>query len=80
MRRRNERIACAAVAHRFGELAPVPFLCECSDDRCDEILRMPLPLYRAVREQGDHLTAPGHQVDAETIVRVREHCWIYESR
>jgi hypothetical protein len=77
MRRRNERIARAARAHRFGEAAPVPFLCECSDDHCVEILRMPLALYRDAREAADFLAAPGHEVDDAEIARVREHCWLF---
>ncbi|MGZ4291479.1 MAG: hypothetical protein ACXVQQ_02675 [Gaiellaceae bacterium] len=77
MCRRNARIAAAATAHRFEETAPVPFLCECSDERCTEILRMPLGLYRRARDGGDYLVAPGHQVEAARIVRVREHCWVY---
>ena len=45
-RDRNERIAAAAKRHHFDRDLPVPFLCECSDERCDELLRMTLHAYR----------------------------------
>ena len=76
-RRRNARIASSAAANHFDEDLPVPFLCECSDERCTEILRMPLRLYSVARAGGDFLVAPGHQVETARIVRVREHCWVY---
>lgn len=78
-RRRNARIAASASAHRFDDELPVPFLCECSDERCTEILRMPLGLYNLARAGGDFLVAPGHQVETARIVRVREHCWVYRA-
>lgn len=76
-RRRNERIAGAALLHRFGADAPVPFLCECSDERCVELIRMPLSAYRTARDGGHYLTAAGHQVAGATLVRIRETCWLY---
>ena len=76
-RARNERIASAAARHRFDREAPVPFLCECSDGRCEELLRMTIDRYRAARAAADFLVAPGHQVDEAEIVRVTDGCWLY---
>ena len=76
-RARNARIAAAARRHRFDREAPVPFLCECSDDRCEELVRMTLDRYAAIRDGADYLVAPGHQVDDAEIVRVTEACWLY---
>ena len=42
IRKRNQRIAGAALLHRFDPSAHVPFLCECTDDRCEEIVRLTL--------------------------------------
>ena len=76
---RNDRIALSARTHHFDDVALVPFLCECSDDRCSELLRMPLAVYRAARQGGDFLTAPGHQVDGAAIVRIKDCCWLHRS-
>ena len=78
-RERNERIAAAAARHHFGRDVPVPFLCECSDVRCQEFLRMTLQVYRGARSGGDYLVAPGHRVEAATIVRIKELCWLYRN-
>jgi hypothetical protein len=76
-RARNERIAAAARRHHFDHEAPVPFLCECSDDRCEELVRMTLARYGTIREAADYLVAPGHQVNDAEIVRVTDACWLY---
>jgi len=80
VRARNERIASSARRHRFDRDARVPFLCECSDDRCGELLRLTLEEYAVARDGADHLVAPGHQVDGARIVRVKESCWMYRAR
>lgn len=77
-RERNERIAAAAARHHFDRDVPVPFLCECSADGCQELLRMTLHDYREARSGGDYLAAPGHQVDHAKIVRIKELCWLYQ--
>jgi hypothetical protein len=77
MRARNERIAAAARHNRFDESLAVPFLCECNDSRCECLLRLTLVEYGSAREVADHIAAPGHQVDAAKIVRVRDGCWLY---
>ena len=76
-RERNERIAGAARRHHFDRLAPVPFLCECDDPGCAEVMRMTLDMYAKARDASDYLTVPGHQVDGARIVRVRDACWLF---
>ncbi|HVU77349.1 MAG TPA: hypothetical protein VHC67_07190 [Gaiellaceae bacterium] len=78
-RERNERIAASAVEHHFDPEAPAAFLCECSDPRCEELLRMTLSAYRSARAGGDYVVAPGHQVDDARIVRIKEACWLYRA-
>jgi hypothetical protein len=78
-RERNERIAAAAARHHFDLEALVTFLCECSDSRCEELLRLTLPAYRGARGGGDYLVAPGHQVDDARIVRIKDACWLYRA-
>ena len=77
VRARNQRIAAAAQRHKFDRDALVPFLCECSDNRCEELLRVRLDTYAAARSEGDYLAAPGHQIDGTKVVRVRDGFWLY---
>jgi hypothetical protein len=59
----NEHIGAAAGA--YGIDAPVPFICECADARCSEIVRMTLEQYEEVRAESRHfLNVPGHQAAA----------------
>ena len=76
-RARNERIAEAARSHRFDHTAAVPFICECSEARCEQLVRLRLVDYARVREACDHLTAPGHQIEGANIVRVKEGVWLH---
>jgi hypothetical protein len=56
----NEHISAAAGA--YGIDAPVPFICECADARCSEIVRMTREEYEEVRAGSRHfLNVPGHQ-------------------
>ena len=56
----NEHIGAAAGA--YGIDAPVPFICECADACCSEIVRMTLEEYEEVRADSRHfLNIPGHQ-------------------
>ena len=58
----NDRIARGAVRHRFDRAARVPFLCECDDWRCAELIRLTLPEYELGRRSGDFLVVAGHAV------------------
>jgi hypothetical protein len=60
----NERINAAAGA--YGMDTPVPFLCECADPRCVEIVRLELDQYEEIRADSRHfLNVPGHQRAAQ---------------
>ena len=63
----NERIRRSAELVDFEEA--VPFLCECSQSTCTEIVRLSLETYREVSEGGQtFILRPGHE-DA-TVERV----------
>lgn len=74
------RIAYTARQHRFDPTIPVPFICECSDDRCDELIRLTLSEYTDARNASDFLVAPGHQVENADIVRLKDGVWLYRVR
>lgn len=48
-REANDEIESAAVRHHLGADGAVPFICECSDRRCFEIILLTLDQYRRVR-------------------------------
>jgi hypothetical protein len=77
MRARNSRIASAARRHRFDREAPVPFLCECDHEGCEELVRLRLADYELARGSADNIVAPGHQIDGAKIVRVKDGWWLY---
>lgn len=59
----NEGIRDAAEEHRIE--GPIPFVCECADPTCRELLRLLLAEYAEVRSNPRHfLNAPGHHVAA----------------
>jgi hypothetical protein len=68
-REANERIARTADEQGIHEI--VPFICECADERCSEILQLSLEEYESVRADGTlFLNAPGHQRAARGAARV----------
>jgi hypothetical protein len=59
-REANERIEAAA--DKLALVGPVPFICECPERRCMEIIRLTLEAYEAVRQHSRwFFNAPGHQ-------------------
>jgi hypothetical protein len=59
-REANEHISAAAGV--YGIDSPVPFICECADARCSQIVRLTRDQYEEVRADSRHfLNAPGHQ-------------------
>lgn len=65
----NERISAAAGA--YGIDTPVPFICECPDAGCSEIVRLTLEQYEEIRADSRHfLNVPGHQAAAENTSEV----------
>jgi hypothetical protein len=58
-RHANERIQQAADLNGYTGL--VPFICECAEERCTEIIRLSLADYEDVRSQPRRfVVAPGH--------------------
>lgn len=59
-RHENERIE--ATAETMALLGRVPFICECADAECAEIVRLTLDEYEAVREHPRRFfNFPGHE-------------------
>jgi hypothetical protein len=53
----NERIGAAAGA--YGSDIPIPFICECADPACSEIVLLELGQYEEIRADSRHfLNAP----------------------
>jgi hypothetical protein len=56
----NERIAETAAEQGIDDL--VPFVCECAEPRCTEIIQLSLDAYESVRsESAQFLNARGHE-------------------
>jgi hypothetical protein len=63
-RQANERINAAAGAYDMD--TAVPFLCECADPNCLEIVRLELDQYEEIRADSRHfLNVPGHERAAQ---------------
>jgi ribulose 1,5-bisphosphate synthetase/thiazole synthase len=63
-RNANERIGAAAGA--YDVKMPIPFICECADPTCMEIVRLDLDQYEEVRANSRHfLNIPGHETVAQ---------------
>lgn len=73
----NERIAAAALSHRFDRLTAVPFICECADVECSELLRLTLDELAGARKLGATVVAPGH-APGGTSVHSEAGYWIVD--
>ncbi|MDX6509369.1 MAG: hypothetical protein QOG81_1121 [Gaiellaceae bacterium] len=70
-REANEHIAERADAYGVDGL--IPFICECAEETCTEIVRLTPDEYAHVRSDGAHfLNAHGHVVAAQGHARVVE--------
>jgi hypothetical protein len=70
-RNANERIESRARELDFPH--SVPFLCECGDPACHEIVRLRLEAYESVRDEPTHFfVSPGHESVAGASDRVIE--------
>jgi hypothetical protein len=63
VRSSNVRIAAAARGFRFADTDTVPFLCECSDDGCQQFVPVALRVYDALLVRREWLLADGHVAD-----------------
>jgi hypothetical protein len=63
-RNANEGISEAAEAVEMEDR--VPFICECADPACREIVQLSMPEYRKIREDPRlFLNVPGHEASAQ---------------
>ena len=63
----NERIA--EKGRELGWRFPVPFLCECSEQRCFGRVELTLEEYKRVRSHPQrYLTLPGHEVQDSFLI------------
>jgi hypothetical protein len=66
-REANERIA--EKARQLELQTPIPFLCECSDERCFERIVLPLGDYEEARSDPQrYLTIAGHEVAGALVI------------
>jgi hypothetical protein len=65
-REANERIRGAAAAHGVAER--VPFICECADPGCTQILQLSLAEYEMIRAHRRFLHAVGHHTGEHEMV------------
>lgn len=76
------RIANDEIAAKGSELGwqfPVPFLCECSNQRCFTRLELTLEAYAELRSHPSrYLIAPGHEITDAFVIEEREHLAVAE--
>jgi hypothetical protein len=71
-REANEKLEDKVVELSLTE-ARTPYLCECEDDRCTEIIRLTMPEYEAVRSKPrQFVIIPGHDSSPGRIVAAHE--------
>jgi hypothetical protein len=64
-RRANEGIADTAYEFDVGDQR-IPFICECADRDCNEIVQLSVAEYESIRADSTHfMNVPGHQVAAQ---------------
>ena len=69
----NDWIEGAAIDHDLDPGEPMPFICECSDGRCTQIVRLTLEEYAHVRSNGRWFAhAIGHEETVDGAVVVAE--------
>jgi hypothetical protein len=67
----NERTGAAAGVYDIA--TPVPFICECADPTCTEVVGLELDQYEEIRSDSRRfLNAPGHQTAAQGVSVVVE--------
>jgi hypothetical protein len=78
VRTQNTRIAASARWHHFGDVARVPFLCECEDDACRELITLSLTEYDRLRADSLYLVADGHAVPGGERIAAGEGFEVYK--
>jgi hypothetical protein len=69
----NDEIDTAAEDHGLDDGRPVPFICECSDSRCMQIISLTLTEYRRVRANPRWFAhALGHEESVPGLVHAVE--------
>jgi hypothetical protein len=69
-REANEQIEDAADRHGLLDIK-IPFLCECADASCHEIIRVPFNDYEEVRaDSRTFISAPGHERAAGAVSEI----------
>ncbi len=67
----NERIERAAAP--FAGTDPVPFICECAEPRCRDVIRLTLAEYERVREHPTwFVVVPGHEAGPGSAAEIVE--------
>jgi hypothetical protein len=70
-RHANEEINEVAEAAQVR--GPTPFICECADPRCQEVILMTLAEYSEIRQEARlFLNVPGHEASAQGWAQVVE--------
>ena len=70
-REANERIGAAAGVYDVA--TAVPFICECADPTCSEVVRLELDQYEEIRSDSRRfLNVPGHHTAAQGVSVVVE--------
>jgi hypothetical protein len=68
-REANETLEQSAAELEFGE-EPTPYLCECENERCTQVIRLTRAEYEEVRADARRfVVAPGHQESHESVLR-----------
>jgi hypothetical protein len=71
-RRANEDLEQKAEAWAFGE-QPTPYLCECEDKRCTEVVMLARSVYERIRSHPRHFfVLPGHDATEDNVVEERD--------
>jgi hypothetical protein len=77
-RRANEEVRRAQEKLEFTD-GPLPFICECEDESCTQIISVASDEYERVRSDPTRfLLAPGHPSTTGRIVEQREGFWVGE--
>ena len=64
----NEAIRAGA---EHADIERPPFICECADESCTELVRLSLREYDAIRADPTHfVNVPGHEVNAKGHAKV----------